>query len=103
MDKKSRRLGSSFGSLNSLLPLMSIQEHCPSCGSSHIVKNGPTYYGKARKKCQRQFVAVRRHPPLSTEQKRRIELLLAERISLRGICRALEIKAHQLYRYMDEL
>jgi hypothetical protein len=40
---------------------------------------------------------------LSHEQKRRIELLLAERISLEGICRALEIKAHQLYRYMDEL
>lgn len=37
------------------------------------------------------------------EQKRRIELLLAERISLEGICRALEIKPHQLYAYMDEL
>ncbi|MFC5411510.1 hypothetical protein ACFPMF_19470 [Larkinella bovis] len=35
--------------------------------------------------------------------KSRIELLLAERISLGGICRVMEIKAHQLYAYMDEL
>lgn len=85
---------------------MFLQHCCPSCGSSNLVKNGRTYYGKARKKCQhcqRQFVTMRQHPPLSTEQKRRIELLLAERISLEGICRVLEIKAHQLYRYMDEL
>jgi transposase-like protein len=70
------------------------------------VKNGRTYYGKARakcKKCGRQFVLIRQHPPLSSEQKRRIELLLAERISLEGICRVPEIKAHQLYAYMDEL
>jgi IS1 family transposase len=85
---------------------MFIQHICPNCSSSNIVKNGRTYYGKARNKCQdcqRQFVVVRRYPPLSHEQKRRIELLLAERISLKGICRALEIQAHQLYRYMDEL
>ncbi len=70
------------------------------------VKNGRTYYGKARakcKKCGRQFVLVRQHAPLSNEQKRRIELLLADRISLEGISRVLDIKAHQLYAYMDEL
>lgn len=85
---------------------MLTQDSCPTCGSSKLVKNGCTYYGKARRKCQacqRQFVAVRRHTPLNREQKRRIELLLAERISLEGICRVLEIKAHQLYRYLDEL
>ena len=85
---------------------MFYQHNCPGCGSSNIVKNGSTYYGKARGKCKqcgRQFVFVRQHPLLSTEQKRRIELLLAERISLEGICRVLEINAHQLYTYMDEL
>lgn len=85
---------------------MFYQHNCPGCGSSNIVKNGNTYYGKPRgkcKRCGRQFVFVRRHPPLLTDQKRRIELLLAERISLEGICRAMEIKAHQLYAYMDEL
>lgn len=82
------------------------QHNCPGCGSSNIVKNGSTYYGKARGKCKqcgRQFVFLRQHTPLSNEHKRRIELLLAERISLEGICRVLEIKAHQLYSYMDEL
>ena len=85
---------------------MFYQHNCPACGCSNIVKNGRTYYGKARakcKKCGRQFVLIRQHPPLSSEQKRRIELLLAERISLEGICRVLEIKAHQLYAYMDQL
>jgi transposase-like protein len=85
---------------------MFIQHSCPSCGSSKLVKNGRTYYGKARntcQDCQRPLVVVGRYPPLSNEQKRRIELLLAEGISLEGICRALEIKAHPLYGYMDEL
>lgn len=85
---------------------MFYQHNCPGCGSSNIVKNGATYYGKARGKCNscgRQFVFVRQHTLLSTDQKRRIELLLAERISLAGICRVIEIKAHQLYAYMDEL
>ena len=79
---------------------------CYYCGSVNIVKNGKTYYGKARgrcKDCSRQFVFERRNRSLSPEQKRRIELLLLERISLEGICRALEISAYHLYRYMDEL
>lgn len=37
------------------------------------------------------------------ECKRRIELLLVERISLEAICRVLEINAHQLYAYVEEL
>ena len=87
------------------------QHNCPNCGSTNLVKNGSTYYGKARLKCKqclRQFVATRQHPPLSNECKRRVELLLAERISLEGICpggepRVMELKPHQLYAYMDEL
>lgn len=85
---------------------MFLQHNCPACGSTKVVKNGSTYYGKARlkcKQCSRQFVTHRQHSPLSSECKRRIELLLAERISLEGICRVLEIKPHQLYTYMDEL
>lgn len=70
-----------------------------------------TYAAKARlrcKACQRQFVAVRGHPPLSNECKRRIEVLLVERISLEGICpggepRGMEIKAHQRDAYLEEL
>lgn len=82
------------------------QHNCPACGSANLVRNGATYYGKARlkcKRCGRQFVQMRTYPPLSNETKRRIELLLAERISLEAICRVMEIEAHQLYTYMDEL
>ncbi len=70
------------------------------------VKNGSTYYGKARLKCKqcgRQFVQMRTYQPVSNECKHRIELMLAERISLQGICRVMEVAAHQLYTYMDEL
>lgn len=87
--------------------LIMFQQHdCPACGSTNVVKNGSTYYGKARHKCktcQRQFVFERTHKPLSDECKRRVELMLAERISLAAICRVMEIKQHQLYAYMDEL
>jgi len=79
---------------------------CYYCGSVNIVKNGKTYYGKARGKCKdcgRQFVFHRQNRSLSPEQKRLIELLLLERLSLEGICRVLDISAYHLYRYMDEL
>lgn len=82
------------------------QHNCPACGSTNLVKNGATHYGKARlkcKHCQRQFVQHRTYAPLSKECKRRIELLLAERIALAAICRVMEIEPHQLYNYMDEL
>lgn len=85
---------------------MFIQHNCPACGSTNLVRNGSTYYGKARllcKPCGRQFVEFRQYEPLSNECKRRIELLLAERISLEAICRVMEINAHQLYAYIDEL
>ena len=82
------------------------QHNCPACGSTNLVENGSTYYGKARrlgKQCGREFVEVRQYAPLSNEGKRRIELLLAEGISRQAIWRVMEIKAHQLYAYLDEL
>ncbi|MFD3002583.1 hypothetical protein ACFS7Z_19585 [Pontibacter toksunensis] len=44
---------------------------CYYCGSVNIVKNGRTYYGKARGKCKdcsRQFVFERHNQNLSREQ-----------------------------------
>ena len=85
---------------------MFIQDNCPACGSTNLVKNGNTYYGKTRLKCKncgRQFVEKRTHTPLSNECKRRVELMLAERLSLEAICRVMEIEPHRLYAYMDEL
>jgi len=85
---------------------MYLQDTCPACGSTKLVKNGNTYYGKTRLKCRdchRQFVEKRTYAPLSNECKRRIELMLAERLSLEAICRVMEIEPHRLYAYMDEL
>ncbi len=70
--------------------IMFQQHDCRACGSTNVVKNGFTYYGKARFKCrscQRQFVQKRTYEPLSQECKRRVELMLAERISLEAIAR----------------
>ena len=82
------------------------QHNCPACGSTNLVKDGSTYYGKARLKCKpcgRQFVQMRTYAPLTNDTKGRTEGLLAERISLEGICRVAGISPHQLYRYLDEL
>ena len=46
---------------------------------------------------------MRTYEPLSKECKRRIELMLGERICVEVNCRVLEIKPHQLQTYMDEL
>ena len=103
---KEPQSGGRFGSPNSLLLPMYIQHECPNCGSTNLVRNGATHYGKARLKCKPcrcQFVQVLTYQPLSKECKRRIELLLAERLSLEAIGRVMEIKAHQLYSYLDEL
>ncbi len=80
------------------------QHGCPACGSTNVVKNGSTYYGKARhkcKSCQRQFVFERTHERLSDECKRRVELMLAERIWLDAICRVMEIKQQWLWLALD--
>ena len=79
---------------------------CFYCGSTKVVKNGKTYYGKQRFKCHdchRQFVANRTFKTLSNSEKELIGDLLVERISLEGICRVLKISAYHIYTYMDEL
>lgn len=77
---------------------------CPQCQLSHIKKNGHTYYGKQNyqcKLCDRQFVI--RDETVSTENKKLIESLLLERISLRGICRVLEVSLCWLLNFIEAL
>lgn len=83
-----------------------MNKSCYYCGSMNIVKNGRTYYGKARGKCKdcgKQFVFERQNHSLSLDQKGLLELLLLERISLEGVWRVVGIAAYHLCRYMDEL
>lgn len=65
---------------------------CPQCRLSHTKRNGHTHYGKQNYQCLncgRQFVLDSQHIDEVTREL--IKKLLLERLSLRGICRVLDI------------
>jgi insertion element IS1 protein InsB len=70
---------------------MVIPESCPACGSTRYKKNGHTRHGKQNhlcKNCERQFSAGAANRLIAAERRVEINNLLRERLSLRGICRA---------------
>jgi insertion element IS1 protein InsB len=69
---------------------MIVRDACPACGSTRFKKNGHTHNGK-QKACPRQFVQCSEQYLISDETRALIERLLRERISLRGICRAVGV------------
>jgi insertion element IS1 protein InsB len=84
---------------------MLIREACPTCGSSRYKKNGHTRHGKQNhqcKACERQFVATAEDHSIADERRTLIEHLLRERISLRGICRAVGVSLTWLLHFMVE-
>jgi insertion element IS1 protein InsB len=73
---------------------MVISESCPACGSTRYKKNGHTRHGKQNhlcKNCERQFSAGADNL-----------LIAAERLSLRGICRAVGVSLTWLLHFMVE-
>jgi len=73
---------------------MIVRDACPACGSTRFKKNGHTHNGKQKhqcKACPRQFVQCSEQYLISDETRALIERLLCERISLRGICRAVGV------------
>jgi insertion element IS1 protein InsB len=73
---------------------MIVRDACPACGSTRFKKNGHTHNGKQKhqcKVCPRQFVQCSEQYLISDETRALIERLLRERISLRGICRAVGV------------
>ncbi|ADE16993.1 hypothetical protein Nhal_3984 (plasmid) [Nitrosococcus halophilus Nc 4] len=77
---------------------------CPRCGLSHIKKNGHAHYGKqnhACLACGRQFVADAHRIDETTRAL--VKKLLLERLSLRGICRVLEVSLTGLLQFIDEI
>lgn len=73
---------------------MLIRDMCPSCESSKYKKNGHIHHGKQNHQCQdcgRQFVQCFEQYLISDDTRALIERLLVERISLRGICRAVGV------------
>ena len=81
------------------------REACPQCGSRQYKRNGRIHTGKQNHKCQtcgRAFVLVPENHIITEEQRTLIERLLLERISLRGICRAVGVGLRWLLQFMVE-
>jgi IS1 family transposase/transposase-like protein len=73
---------------------MVIRDGCPRCQSSKYKKNGHIHNGEQNHQCRacgRQFVEHFEQPLISDDTRALIERLLVERISLRGICRAVGV------------
>jgi IS1 family transposase len=84
---------------------MLIRDACPACGSSRYKKNGHTRHGKQNhqcKACERQFSATAEDYLIADERRTRVEHLLRERISLRGICRAVGVSLTWLLHFLVE-
>ena len=84
---------------------MVIPEACPECDSTRFKKNGHTRHGKQNhrcKDCSRQFSAGPDNLIITPERRAVIENLLCERISLRGICRAISVSLTWLLHFMVE-
>src|SRR5262245_14503484 len=74
--------------------LLVIRDVCPRCQSPKFKKNGHIHNGKQNHHCHdcgRQFVQCCEQYLISDEKRDLIERLLLERISLRGICRAVGV------------
>src|SRR4030095_12451634 len=82
---------------------MVIPESCPACGSTRYKKNGHPRHGKQNhlcKNCERRFSAGADTLLISSERRAEIANLLRERLSLRGICRAVGVSLTWLLHFM---
>src|SRR5215467_3719017 len=84
---------------------MVVRDACPACGSHRYKKNGHTRHGKQNhqcKACECQSSAMADDCLMTDERRTRVEHLLRERISLRGICRAVGVSLTWLLHFMVE-
>jgi insertion element IS1 protein InsB len=82
---------------------MVIRDVCPQCKSPKYKKNGHIHNGKQNHHghdCGRQFVQCFEQYLISDDKRGLIERLLVERISLRGICRAVGVKRKWLLGFL---
>jgi len=85
--------------------IMAPRETCPQCGSTWYKRNGHIHTGKQNHRCKlcgRAFVLVPENHVITEEQRALIARLLLERISLRGICRAVGVGLQWLLQFMVE-
>ena len=79
------------------------REACPQCGSRWYKRNGHIHTGKQNHRCKvcgRAFVLQPENSVITDERRVLIERLLLERISLRGICRAVGVGLQWLLQFM---
>jgi len=84
---------------------MIIRDICPQCQSPKYKKNGHIHNGKQNyqcKNCGRKFVDCFEQDLVSDDTRALIECLLVERISLRGICRAMGVTLKWLLGFLEE-
>jgi insertion element IS1 protein InsB len=84
---------------------MVVRDTCPACGANRYKKKGHTRHGKQNhqwKTCGRQFTANPLDRRIAPEQRLRIEQLLCERLSLRGICRTVGVSLTWLLHFLVE-
>jgi len=84
---------------------MITREACSRCGLAWYKKNGHIHTGKQNHRCKVCGRALVRHPEnqvITEEQRMLIARLLLERISLRGICRAVGVGLRWLLQFMGE-
>ncbi|MCP4408005.1 MAG: IS1 family transposase, partial [Gammaproteobacteria bacterium] len=84
---------------------MIIRDSCPKCYSKQFKRNGHLPSGKQNHQCNDcglQFVLEFEQRLVSEENRMLIQRLLAERISLRGICRAVGVGMKWLMGFIVE-
>jgi transposase-like protein len=84
---------------------MVVRDACPGCGSIQFKKNGHIHSGKQNhqcKACGRQFVASAEERIIADEQRTLMAHLRRERMSRRGICRAVGVRRTWLLHCMVE-
>lgn len=85
--------------------MVTLREACPQCGSTRYKRNGHIHTGKQNHRCKlcgRAFVLHPENAVVTEEQRVLIERLLLERVSLRGICRAVGVGLQWLLQFMTE-
>jgi insertion element IS1 protein InsB len=81
---------------------------CPICSSENIKKNGHIHNGKQNNKCKelncgRQFVIAPTQKIVNQDYREKIRLMLLERISLRGICRVMDVSMPWLLEFATNI
>lgn len=79
---------------------------CPKCFTCSVKRNGRTRHNKQRyscKDCDYQFSENPQNKLISKADLERIDKLLLERITLRGICRVMNISMPWLLNHLEHL